>query len=74
MATVIIPSEHAMTLTFEGREIRTNRVQLMAARRILSLHMAGIGFKLSPVTFLNRLFGTRRRATFWKLYLDQLLA
>jgi hypothetical protein len=74
MATVIIPSDYAMTLTFEGREVRTNRIQLLAAQKMLKLHLAGIRFKLGPVTFLNRLFGTRRRATFWKFYLDQLLA
>jgi hypothetical protein len=74
MATVIIPSDHAMTVTFEGREIRTNRVQLLAAHKMLKLHMAGIQFKLGPVTFLNRLFQTRKTAIFWKFYLDQLLA
>ena len=73
-ATVIIPSEHAMVVAFEGREIRTNRVQLLTAQKMLKLHMVGIQFKLGPVTFLNRLFQTRKTAIFWKSYLDQLLA
>jgi hypothetical protein len=74
MATVIIPSDHAMTVTFEGREIRTNRIQLLATQKMLKLHLAGIRFKLGPVTFLNQVFRTRKTAKFWQSYLDQLLA
>lgn len=72
--TVIVPSEHVVSVTFEGREIVTNLVQLMTAYRMLKLHRVGIQFKLSPVTFLNRLFGTRKTATFWQSYLESILA
>jgi hypothetical protein len=74
MATVIIPSEHAITLTFEGRTVHTNRVQLVAARHMLRLHTVGIRNKVSPVTFLNRVFDTRKTAKFWQAYLADILA
>lgn len=73
-ATVIYPSDHTITLDFEGREVRTNKVQLVFAKSAIKLHLAGIGMKSSPVTFLNRTFGTRRTAKFWQQYLDQVLA
>ena len=74
MATVIRPAEHAITLTFEGRPVNTNRVQLLAAQKMLKLHLLGIKFKLGPVTFLNRVFNTRKTAKFWQAYLADILA
>ena len=74
MATVICPADHAITLTFEGREIRTNRVQLVFSMAAIKLHLAGIRHRVSPVSFLNRTFGTRRTAKFWQQYLAGVLA
>lgn len=71
--TVIIPSDYNVTLTFQGREVKTNLVQLASAQKMLKLHRVGIQFKLSPVTFLNRLFGTRKSAKFWQGYLKGVL-
>jgi hypothetical protein len=73
-ATVIYPGDHVITVEFEGREVRTNKVQLVFAKSAIRLHLAGIGMKSSPVTFLNRTFGTRRSAKFWQQYLEQVLA
>ena len=73
-ATVICPSDHAITLTFEGREVRTNKVQLVFAKSAIKLHLAGIRMKSSPVRFLNHAFGTRRTAKFWQQYLEGVLA
>jgi hypothetical protein len=72
--TVIHPADYAITLEFEGREVRTNRVKLVFAKSALRLHLAGMRHRVSPVTFLNRTFGTRRTAKYWKQYLDQVLA
>jgi hypothetical protein len=74
MPTVIHPGDHAVTLDFEGREVRTNRVQLVFAKSAIRLHLVGIHSKPSPVTFLNRVFGTRRTAKFWQQYLEGVLA
>jgi hypothetical protein len=73
-ATVVIPTDHNMIITFEGRQVHTNRVQLVFARGALKLHLAGLRHKTNPVTFLNRVFSTRKTAKFWKEYLDQVLA
>lgn len=73
-AIVIRPSDHAITLTFEGREVRTNKVQLVFAKSAVKLHLLGIRHRASPVTFLNRTFGTRRTAKFWQQYLEGVLA
>jgi hypothetical protein len=72
--TVIHPADHAITLEFEGREVRTNRVQLVFAKSAIRLHLAGMRHRVSPVKFLNHTFGTRRTAKFWQQYLDQVLA
>ncbi len=72
--TVIHPADHAITLEFEGREVRTNRVQLVFAKAAIRLHLAGMRHKSCPVTFLNRTFGTRRTAKFWQQYLEGVLA
>jgi hypothetical protein len=72
--TVIHPSDHFITLNFEGREVRTNRVQLVFARSAVKLHLIGIRHKTSPVAFLNRTFGTRKTALFWQQYLENVLA
>ena len=74
MATVIRPSDHAITVTFEGREVQTNRVQLVFAKSAIRLHLAGIRHRSCPVTFLNRTFGTCRTAKFWQQYLEGVLA
>ena len=73
-AIVVIPTDHNMTVEFEGRRVHTNRVQLVFARGALKLHLAGLRHKTSPVTFLNQVFSTRKTAKFWKDYLEQILA
>ena len=73
-ATVIYPGDHVITLDFEGREVRTNKVQLVFAKSAVKLHLLGIRSKSSPVRFLNRTFGTRRTAKFWQQYLEGVLA
>jgi hypothetical protein len=73
-ATVIYPGDHVITVEFEGREVRTNKVQLVFAKSAIKLHLAGLRHKTSPVAFLNRTFGTRRTAKFWQQYLEQVLA
>jgi hypothetical protein len=73
MATVIHPGDHAMTIEFNGRTIATNRVQLMAARHMLKIHVAGMRNKVSPIGFMNRLMGERHTAAYWLKYLDSIL-
>lgn len=73
-ATVIYPGDHVVTLEFEGREVRANKVQLVFAKSAIKLHLAGIRMKSSPVKFLNHTFGTRQTAKFWQQYLDRVLA
>jgi hypothetical protein len=73
MTTVIHPGEHAMTITVNGRAISTNRVQLIAARHMLKLHVVGIRNKVSPVSFMNRLTGERRTAKSWLTFLNSVL-
>jgi len=72
--TVIYPVDHVITLDFEGREVRTNKVQLVFAKSAIKLHLAGLRHRACPVTFLNRTFGTRRTAKFWQQYLEGVLA
>lgn len=74
MATVICPSDHDIALDFEGREVRTNKVQLVFARSAIKLHLLGMRHRACPVTFLNRTFSTRRTAKFWQQYLEGVLA
>ena len=74
MATVIYPGDHYLTLDFQGREVRANKLQLAFARNAIRLHLAGIRMKSSPVKFLNHTFGTRQTAKYWQQYLDQVLA
>ena len=73
-ATVIYPGDHVITVTFEGREVSTNRVQLVFAKSAVKLHLTGLRHKTSPVAFLNRTFGTRKTAKFWQQYLEEVLA
>jgi hypothetical protein len=73
-ATVIYPGDHVITVEFEGREVRTNKVQLVFAKSAIRLHLAGMRHRVSPVAFLNNTFGTRRSAKFWQQYLEQILA
>ena len=72
-ATVVHPTDHAMTITVGGREIATNRIQLIFARRAMRLHITGIRFKVSPVAFMYKLTGERRTARAWLTFLDSVL-